>query len=379
MNPDRLAELEEERKFLLKSIRDLEQEHSVGDIETDDYTTLRDGYVARTAAVLREIEDGRTALKTTPRRPWYRTLAIVGVTLVVAVALGLFVANSAGQRLPGQSLTGGQDADEVAVLLAKANQLLGTDSEGAIAAYDEVLAIEPNNAEAATYKAYLQVIEGNRAGDQAAVQAGVAALREAALLDETYGDPHCLLAVAGGRFLDPVDKELVLTEGPKCLALNPPANLLSQIQDLIATFDGSAPTTVLSDDVPTLLAQAEAAQADSDFATAITLYQRVLTIEPTNLTALSYSGYLIAYNGRATGSVQQVNDGMELIAHVTTEHPEYADAHCLLSLASHLFDPDEDFELTIDEGEQCLALDPPADVIEFVQTAVAEAKAGDDG
>lgn len=375
MNPDRLAELEEERKFLLKSIRDLEQEYSVGDIDTDDLNTLRDGYVARTAAVLREIEDGRTALKATPRRPWYRTLAIVGVTLVAAVALGLFVANSAGQRLPGQSLTGGQEADEVALLLAEGNRLLGTDSAGAIAAYDKVLAIEPNNAEAATYKAYLQVIDGKKAGDQAAVQAGVEALHAAATLDETYGDPHCLLAVAGGNFLDPADKELVLTEGAKCLEMNPPAALLTQIQALIARFDGSAPTTVLSDDVPTLLTQAEAAQASGEYATALTLYQRVLTLEPTNVTALAYSGYLIALNGNATGSVQQVSDGLELMVKVTTEHPEYADAHCLLSLASHYFAPDEDTELTTNEGEQCLALDPPADVIEFVQAVLDEVAA----
>lgn len=377
MNPDRLAELEEERTFLLKSIRDLEQEFAVGDIEADDMTTLRDGYVARTAAVLREIEDGRSALKATPRRPWYRTLAIVAITLVVAVALGLFVANSAGQRLPGQSLTGGEDADEVAVLLAEANQLLGADSAGAIAAYDKVLAIEPANAEAATYKAYLQVIDGKQAGDQAAVQAGVAALREAALLDETYSDPHCLLAVAGGNFLDPPDEELVLTEGNICLDMNPPASLLGQIQALVARFDGSTPTTLLSDDVPTLLTEAEAAQAEGDYSTALTLYQRVLTLDSTNVTALSYSGYLIALNGNATGSVQQVNDGLELMLKVTTEHPEYADAHCLLALANHYFAPTEDYDLTTSEGEQCLALDPPADVIEFVQEVLAEAEAED--
>ena len=34
------------------------------------------------------------------------------------------MANSAGQRLPGQSLTGGQEADEVALLLAEGNRLL---------------------------------------------------------------------------------------------------------------------------------------------------------------------------------------------------------------------------------------------------------------
>ena len=32
MNPDRLAELEEERRFLLESIRDLDREREAGDV-----------------------------------------------------------------------------------------------------------------------------------------------------------------------------------------------------------------------------------------------------------------------------------------------------------------------------------------------------------
>ena len=54
MNPDRLAQLEEERAFLLGSIRDLDREHEVGDVDDADYQTVRDGYVARAAAVLRD-------------------------------------------------------------------------------------------------------------------------------------------------------------------------------------------------------------------------------------------------------------------------------------------------------------------------------------
>ena len=62
MNPDRLAQLEEERAFLLGSIRDLDREHEVGDVDDADYQTVRDGYVARAAAVLREIDEGRSAM-----------------------------------------------------------------------------------------------------------------------------------------------------------------------------------------------------------------------------------------------------------------------------------------------------------------------------
>ena len=52
---ERIAELEEERRFLLRSLEDLEREHDVGDVDDADYSTLLDGYTVRTAAVLREI------------------------------------------------------------------------------------------------------------------------------------------------------------------------------------------------------------------------------------------------------------------------------------------------------------------------------------
>ena len=62
-DPDRLAALEEERRFLLDSIRDIERERAAGDVEEHDFTVLRDGYVARAAAVLREIDEGKTAIE----------------------------------------------------------------------------------------------------------------------------------------------------------------------------------------------------------------------------------------------------------------------------------------------------------------------------
>lgn len=367
MNPDRLAELEEQRRFLLDSIRDIEREHSVGDIDEHDYTSLRDGYVARAAAVLREIEDGRSSMLAKPPTRWGRRLAIIGATLAVAVGLGVFVAQSAGQRLPGQSLTGGQSADEVAVQLAEGRRLLATDTAGARTAYERVLQLEPGNAEAATYLAYLTVLDGQQAGDQAAVQQGVAALQQAATIDATYGDPHCLLAVAGGNFLDPPDEALVEQEGPKCLALNPPQSMVPMIEDLIARVTGSTTSTVLSDDIDVLLAQADAQQTDGDFAGALATYQHILELDPTNLHAKSYSAYLIALNGRDTGNPDQVDQGIELLQEVTDEHADYPDAHCLLAIAAGYLLAERDVDLAREAGTACLALDAPDDLAPLVQ------------
>ena len=233
MNPDDLAELEEERRFLLTSIRDLEREHEAGDVDEHDFTTLRDGYVARAATVLREIDDGRRALPSRAERPWWRRLAVPVATLVVAGGLGLAVANFAGQRLPGQGLTGGQTPDEVASLLAEARQVLGTDPVTALSAYEKVLELEPDNVEAVTYRAWLHILDAYGAGDMAAIEAEIPELQRAIAIDDTYADAHCLLAVATGRFLEPPDEAIAATEAQACLDLDPPNALAASVQGLL--------------------------------------------------------------------------------------------------------------------------------------------------
>ena len=238
MTPERLAELEEERRFLLRSIRDIEREREVGDVDQHDFTILRDGYVARAGAVLREIENGRSALL--PKRvvPLWRRLTTIGVTLAVAVGLGIFVARSSGQRLPGQTLTGGQPADEVTSKLAQASQLLVSDSAAAAELYDEVLAIEPSNPEALTYAAWLKVLGARQTDDAALLVEGIDGLRTASLVDSSYADAHCLLAVATGRILDPADAATAVSAGLACLDANPPAMFRSDIAALVAELSG---------------------------------------------------------------------------------------------------------------------------------------------
>ncbi|MEO7371956.1 MAG: hypothetical protein ABIZ69_13885, partial [Ilumatobacteraceae bacterium] len=155
MNPDQLAELAEQRRFLLKSIVDLDREHRYGDVDDHDYETLRDGYTARAASVLRAIDDGHAeAAVRAPRRPKMWAAWIVG-TVAVASLAGWLVARSSGQRLPGQSISGGLPGDEVAQKLAEARQLLGVDPQQAIIRYQKVRELDPNNVEALTYIGWL--------------------------------------------------------------------------------------------------------------------------------------------------------------------------------------------------------------------------------
>ncbi|MFZ9630125.1 MAG: hypothetical protein ACO3C1_12345 [Ilumatobacteraceae bacterium] len=241
MRAERRAALEDERRFLLDSIRDLDRERDAGDVDADDHRVLRDGYVARAAAVLRELESGRSAPTARTTRPWWRRGALVSVTLAVAAGLGVAVAQSAGQRLPGQSITGGLPMDEVAATLAQARASMSTDPQASLAAYDKVLALAPDNVEAITYRAWLLVLGGRGAGDATIIEAQLPELQRAISLDPDYADPHCLLAVATGRFLDPPQVETAATEAQACLDRNPPSMLVPMIENLVTGPTTTAP------------------------------------------------------------------------------------------------------------------------------------------
>lgn len=94
---DELAALEEQRAFLLTSLDDLDREHAAGDLDDDDYVTLRDDYTARTARVLEAIEERHELIDASPspRRAGRRLLVMFAVVVVAAVA-GLVVTTTSG-------------------------------------------------------------------------------------------------------------------------------------------------------------------------------------------------------------------------------------------------------------------------------------------
>ena len=238
MNPDQLAELEEQRRFLLRSITDLDSEHLYGDVDDHDFQSLRDGYTARAASVLRAIEVGQPESPARPsRRPKVLAAWLIG-TLVVASLAGWLVARTSGQRLPGQAITGGLPGDEVALKLAEARQLLGVDAQQAIIRYQQVRELDPDNAEALTYMGWLIAQSGT-----AAASSGAELLRGAIKLDPTYADPHCFLAITSADLLDPPDIETARVEAQACLANNPPAQMIGLIQGFIDSLDPAATST----------------------------------------------------------------------------------------------------------------------------------------
>ena len=107
LSPDRLAALEEERDFLLKSLADLDAERAAGDIDDADHQALTDDYTARAAEVIRAIEEHRDAVEAArpPRSRSRMVIAVAGIA-VVAVLAGVLMAQASGRREPGDTITG---------------------------------------------------------------------------------------------------------------------------------------------------------------------------------------------------------------------------------------------------------------------------------
>ncbi len=266
------AELEEQRRFLLDSLRDLEREHQAGEIDDGDYESLRDDYTARAADVLRALEDhdraggedppaspdpldppagprrrgaptrpgpgGRPAARPAARpstRPTAgshtesrhsRARRITAIALIVgfvAVA-GASVLVMAGGREPGTSATGSVPRT-VEGKIALAHQL---ESQGealeALKLYDDVLRTDPTNPEALTYRGWLFRLAG-------LVDEAQASLDRAVASDPAYPDARFFRGIL--LFRDRQDPAAAIPEFEAYLAANPPAETVDAVRGVL--------------------------------------------------------------------------------------------------------------------------------------------------
>jgi hypothetical protein len=223
---DELAELEAERSFLLRSLRDLDAEHAAGDVDEHDYATLRDGYTRRAADVLRRIEAGRAALPPKRSIPWSRRAAVIVGVLALGALAGWLVARSSGQRVPDQAAADDVATDDVAATLTRARMLLGSDPVQAIELYGAVLEQRPDDAEAHAYRGWLFYVVSREADDAQQVELVAAAREEldaAIASDPQYADPHCFRAVIASSYDD--DADAARSEAEACIALDPPGEV----------------------------------------------------------------------------------------------------------------------------------------------------------
>ena len=244
MSNENQASLEDQRTFLLNSIRELDEEFAVGDLDQDDYQSLRSDYVSRTAEVIKQIESPQTTstVLQTPRDATQFTrlrknLLTLLIVIVVAVGSGWLVAQQSGQRLSGQSLTGGIE-DSTASLLSRARASNFIDPKAAIDLYSQVLEVDPDNVEALTYRAWLLALIARGAGDEIKKLAFLSAsndLERAITIDANYPDAHCFLGIVRFRLGgDAVGAREQLTI---CASQNPPAEVKSFVDAIVAEVD----------------------------------------------------------------------------------------------------------------------------------------------
>jgi hypothetical protein len=210
------AELVERRDALLASIEDLERERAAGDLEREAFDDLHATYVARTAEVLREIEESDAVPpapgggQATPsvwrsfrhflgRRRVRFVLSVVAV-LCVAGSVGMVAAMLAGVRLPGQEATGGvviPERSQIEQNLSRASALAGAGNlTQAILLYDSILRTVPNQPQALTYKGWLERLAGLARKAPGLVAIGDATLARAAEVAPGYADARGLYGIA---------------------------------------------------------------------------------------------------------------------------------------------------------------------------------------
>ena len=168
-----------------------------------------------------------------------RKVFVVAGLVVVAVGVGWFVANSAGQRLPGQSSTGGIE-DSTASLLSQARQLNFSDPQQSIELYSQVLKLNPDNVEALTYRSWLVALVARDAADDVkliAVATSLEGLQRAVEIDPNYPDAHCFMGIVKFRFAG--DAQGAKEALDLCEASNPPAEVAGFVDSIRAEVDAA--------------------------------------------------------------------------------------------------------------------------------------------
>ena len=237
INPDEQASLEEERRFLLESLRDLEREYAAGDIDEEDYRVLKNGYVHRAAQIIKVLEAGVDAREARPVASMKRKLGVVATVALIAGASGWFVAQQSGQRLPGQTISGGIE-DSTASMLSQARALNFSEPKTAIDLYSKILALNPDHVEALTYRSWLVALVARDAPDDMRILAFAAAtqgLDRAIGVEPDYPDAHCFLGIV--RFRLAGDAAGAKEQLDICAAMNPPAEVMGFVDSIRAEVD----------------------------------------------------------------------------------------------------------------------------------------------
>jgi Flp pilus assembly protein TadD len=280
-----------ERDDLLARLGAVRSEHAAGDLDDDDAEALIDDLTARAADVLRRleaVEAGRPDPGPGSGGAGAQAPSTAGGGGAARRQRGLVLAQVAGQRGTGETFTGDIRQTTRDLLLEARDLTAQGDVEGALAAYDEVLAIAPTNAEALTYSAWLgRTMLGALSDTEALLR-----LDDALASDPAYADAIVFRAIIL-RDLGRFDEALAALD-----ALDPaavPAFLAGRVSALREEVSGADPDTVA-------VLRAQALLREGDVVGATWLLDEVLARSPDNAPALvAKADLLLATASQASG------------------------------------------------------------------------------
>lgn len=233
MSPDDLAALEEERRFLRRSLDDLVREHDAGDLTDDDFQALRDDYERRLRRVDEAIAGG--ALPAAPPARRGRGLITAAVVAVVAVGAGVAVAANAGSRAPGDTITGDIPATTQELLTEAATLARDGRYVEAMEAYDRVLEQSPDDVEALAEKGLL-LMSLSQAADRPVLRSEARSTLDQALARDP-DNPRTLFYLGLWHDLEG-DDEAAEARFQDALANDPPPELRRAIEGFRETTAG---------------------------------------------------------------------------------------------------------------------------------------------
>ncbi len=195
--------LEAEQEYLLRSLDDLDAELAAGDLSQSAYDELRTVYTARVAGITRRLAGLADLPHGKPSGAGRRRLLWIGGVLGFGVLAGLLLAFSAGERGVGDQLTG--SIEETPRQRVFRCQQLGQDPSSLLESFecfDAVLARDPENAEALTYRGWYGVLASGSAQQAGETDLAAELLASARLFldraieaDPTYPDARAFRLV----------------------------------------------------------------------------------------------------------------------------------------------------------------------------------------
>ncbi len=207
------------------SLADARAEHASGELSDEELAAVEKRERAGLDEARRALAAWRDEVPSaSPTRRRRRSLLIIALACFALASMGLVVLNLS-LRQAGTSITGGVSASHSQRLTELLNQgqadLAAGNDVTALAAYEQVLALQPHNVAALTEVGWLDFSAGASAHNPTLISRGTAQLREAVNLAPRDAAPRLYYAIVAAA--TPGNRALALAQFRTFLTLSPSA------------------------------------------------------------------------------------------------------------------------------------------------------------